>query len=133
MRACCSRAQRSEGEVGALMSLAEAKLGELLDNAPALARHRARVRVLGDLGLLPPRVARAAARCAAATATHTGPRVNICLAYTGRDDLAAAAAAVAAGVREGHLRREDVSEARQRDCGALRCILSPCLRGLRLR
>jgi ditrans,polycis-polyprenyl diphosphate synthase len=104
--------KRSASEVASLMSLAEAKLGELLHASPSLQRHAARVRVLGALGALPRAVAVAAARVDAATATHDGPRVNICLAYTGREDMASAAAAVAEGVREGHLQQEDVTEAR---------------------
>jgi ditrans,polycis-polyprenyl diphosphate synthase len=104
--------KRSPSEVASLMSLAEAKLAELLRSAPSLRRHAARVRVLGALGALPRGVAVAAARVDAETASHEGPRVNICLAYTGREDMASAAAAAAEGVREGHLRPEDVTEAR---------------------
>ena len=111
--------RRDAAEVGALMTLAERKLDSLLDSVPALRERRARVRVLGDLGLLPPRVAAAAARVAAATAGcdvggggegPRGPRVTICLAYTARAELAAAAAAVHAAVREGRLAPADVSE-----------------------
>ena len=107
--------RRDAAEVDALMTLAERKLDSLLDSVPALRERNARVRVLGDLGLLPPRVAAAAARVAAATAgcegASRGPRVNICLAYPARAELAGAAAAVHAAVREGRLAPGDVSEA----------------------
>ena len=108
--------KRARAEVDGLMALAHAKLGELLSHAPALTRHAARVRVLGALDALPAAVAAAAARVDAATATHTGPQVNICFAYSGREDMATAAAAVAAGVRSGHLAREDVSGALLEAC-----------------
>jgi len=111
--------RRDDAEVASLMSLAERKLDELLDSAPQLRARRARVRVLGDLGLLPARVAAAAARVAAATsgAEHAaGPRINICLAYTARAELAGAAAAVHAALRAGRLVPADVSEALLEAC-----------------
>ena len=111
--------RRDAAEVESLMSLAERKLDELLDSAPQLRARRARVRVLGDLGLLPARVAAAAARVAAATcgAEHAaGPRVNICLAYTSRAELAGAAAAVHAALRAGRLAAADVSQALLEAC-----------------
>jgi ditrans,polycis-polyprenyl diphosphate synthase len=111
--------RRDAAEVESLMSLAERKLDELLDSAPQLRARRARVRVLGDLGLLPARVAAAAARVAAATsgAEHAaGPRINICLAYTARAELAGAAAAVHAALRAGRLAAADVSEALLEAC-----------------
>jgi len=111
--------RRDPAEVATLMALAERKLEELLASAPTLRARRARVRVLGDLALLPPRVAAAAARVAAATsgAEHAcGPRVNICLAYTARAELAAAAQALHGALREGRLAAGDVSEALLEAC-----------------
>ncbi len=46
-----------------------------------MARHRVRVRVLGDLSLLPEPVQAAAARVMDATEQHTGGTLNICFSY----------------------------------------------------
>jgi len=110
------------------MELAEAKLGEL---AARLARggggRRAasspppRLRVVGDLGLLPPRVAAASARACTVSerdgAHARGPVVNVALAYTGREDAAQAAERCAEGVRLGWLHPTDCDAA----------LLSACL------
>lgn len=50
-------------------------------------------RVLGNLGLLPPAVQRAAARVMHRTWHHDGGVVNICMSYTGREDMLQAALA----------------------------------------
>lgn len=55
----------------------------------AFLRHR----ILGNLGLLPPAVQRAAARVMHETRLHDGGVVNICMSYTGREDMLQAALA----------------------------------------
>ena len=45
-----------------------------------------------------------------ATSAHAGPVVNLCIGYTGREDLLQAAAACRAAVASGQLRPSDVSE-----------------------
>ena len=91
--------RRSEAEVGELMALAEEKLGEILraGGAAEARRQGLRVRVVGDLALLPEGVRRAAERAVAETRDNTGGTLNICLAYTGRDDIAQAVQARSEG------------------------------------
>lgn len=122
------------------MALARDKLGELerrllapVGSSPE--RVRPRIRVLGDLQLLPPDVRVAAARvmtasrqgeCSASTAARQRPRplVNLCVAYTGREDLAQAAQRCAEGVAQGWLQPGDVGEVRApRQPGT--CVLLP--------
>ena len=93
------------------MDLAADRLAALLRHDALMRRHSVRVRVLGCLGLLPAHVQRAAARAMAATARHTGPVVNICLAYTGSEDMRQSAAALRSAVAGGLLAPGDVSEA----------------------
>ena len=121
--------QRSPDEVASLMALARVKLGELerrllepVDSSPG--RVWPRIRVLGDLQLLPPEVRVAAARVM--TASRLGdesgvphavgqrprPVVNLCVAYTGREDLAQAAQRCGEGVAQGWLQPGDVDEVR---------------------
>ena len=47
----------------------------------SVVRHRVRVRVLGDLTLLPEPVQAAAQRVMDATEHHAGGTLNICLSY----------------------------------------------------
>lgn len=54
-------------------------------------------RVLGNMALLPPPVQRAAARVMRRTRHHNGGVVNICMSYTGREDMLQAALACRRG------------------------------------
>jgi undecaprenyl diphosphate synthase len=103
------------------MSLAEQKLGELESRLAAgggrSGEGAPRLRVVGDLGLLPPAVATAAARAVLAGARRSGGRaVNVALAYTGREDCAQAAARARQGVTLGWLHATDVDARLLRAC-----------------
>eukprot|EP00898_Chlorokybus_atmophyticus_P001482 jgi/Chlat1/2334/Chrsp17S02803 len=102
--------KRSKAEVDALMDLAEQKLAELLQEIVLLEKHGVAIRVLGNLSMLPPKVQRAAARAMYATAHHKGAVLNICLAYTARNEMTAAAVALQDAVRSGVLLQSDISE-----------------------
>jgi len=96
--------------VGALMELAESKLGELAARLGGGGEPPA-LRVIGDLSLLPPRVQAAAARACLAARGRGGARaVNVALAYTGREDCAQAAARLAEAVAAGWLHATDAAE-----------------------
>ena len=82
--------RRSEEEVEALMRLAEEKLCEIAERLGDARDKGVRVRVLGDLALLPAGVRSAAARAEAATAANEGATLNICLSYTARHEIAQA-------------------------------------------
>ena len=101
--------KRSEAEIATLMDLAERRLDELADSDAIRAR-RVRVQVLGELHTLPPGVRRAAARATSATWHHDGPVLNVCFAYTGREDIAQAVATAGEGVRRGVVAAADVDE-----------------------
>ncbi|ACO67719.1 predicted protein, partial [Micromonas commoda] len=103
--------KRSETEVDVLFQLAERRLDEMATSRVIHDRN-VRVQVLGELHMLPPGVRRAAARVMAATAAHSdGPVLNVCFAYTGREDVCLAVGAMARGVGEGTLDPvDDVTE-----------------------
>ena len=114
--------RRPEAEVDELMALAEEKLGEILraGGAKEARRQGLRVRVVGDLGRLPEGVRRAARRAVDETAGNTGGTLNICLAYTGRDDIAQAvrARAEGGGAREGNEGRGGAGSSDRQGAGA---------------
>ena len=102
--------KRTQTEIDTLFALAEEKL-EALATSEVIKTRRVRVQVLGELHTLPPGVQQAAARATAATWHHGGPVLNVCFAYTGREDIAQAVGALGAGVASGELDRDAVTEA----------------------
>ena len=72
------------------MQLAEVKLCEIAERLSDAREKGVRVRVLGDLSLLPTGVRAAAARAEAATEANERATLNICLSYTARHEIARA-------------------------------------------
>ena len=111
------------------MRLAEEKLGELAVRlrvrGSSLGERRPRLCVVGALDMLPAEVVTAAARAAVAGEENDGaedgrseacqqrPCINVALGYTGREDIAQAAARAAEGVAKGWLQPHDISEVRR--------------------
>ncbi|CAL58273.1 Decaprenyl diphosphate synthase-like [Ostreococcus tauri] len=100
---------RAEDELDGLFELATERL-EMLGKDARLARHRARVTVSGDLNALPKAVREAAMAVMEATAANDGPILNVCMAYTGREDLARAIVETRKEVKAGRLDASDVNE-----------------------
>lgn len=102
--------KRSPGELRALFDLVRQKLTTLA-SSEVVKKYDARVHVSGDVEALPSDVREAARDAMRATWTGRGPMLNVCLAYTGREDIARALISVNEGVRSGeHLRASDVDE-----------------------
>ena len=101
--------KRSSEELEALFDLACGKLGALVEDE-GLRTRGARVHVSGDLGALPERVRAKALEAMERTKTHRGPMLNVCLAYTGREDAVRAVMATRREVRDGTLDARDVDE-----------------------
>jgi len=99
---------RPKDEVFGLMSLFVEILERELVN---LERMNVRVRVIGDLGELPPQTRDAFVRCVARTAENSGMTLVVALNYGARADLAAAARSIARDAAVGTLVPEDVDEA----------------------
>lgn len=101
--------KRSERELETLFDLACGRLGSL-STSGVVERHKARIHVSGDLAALPTRVRAKAIEVMRKTWNHRGPLLNVCLAYTGREDATRAVLRAREGVRLGELRPEDVDE-----------------------
>lgn len=99
--------KRDQAEVDYIMDLAMRKFEDAVSETGDLFKHRVRVRVLGDLTLLPRSVREASARITFATAKNDGPICNICLSYTSRQEIAATVHSVVEAVREGVLEVDD--------------------------
>jgi ditrans,polycis-polyprenyl diphosphate synthase len=102
--------RRSKDEVEGLMDLAKRKFEKLLNEKDVLMKHGVRVRVLGDLSMLPTEVAAPVARAVNLTKDNTNTKLNVCLAYTSRYEFVEATKRVSWGVEEGLIKPSDVTE-----------------------
>ena len=101
--------KRSERELEALFDLACGEIGTLIDDE-GLRLREARVHVSGDLDALPKRVRDKAKEAMEKTKDNRGPMLNVCMAYTGREDIARAVMKTREDVRGGALDASEVDE-----------------------
>jgi undecaprenyl diphosphate synthase len=100
--------RRPADEVEGLMQLlAEA----VRDEAPDLVENGVRLRISGDLASLDASLRSQVEQVTAMTAGNEAFVLNVAYNYGGRAELAAAARAIAADVREGRLASESITEA----------------------
>ncbi|KAI9017641.1 Decaprenyl diphosphate synthase-like protein, partial [Gaertneriomyces semiglobifer] len=102
--------KRPELEVSTLMDLARKKFEEFSKHSTFVAENSIRIRVLGDLSLLPPHVLDAARRAEYTTRNNSKATLNICFPYTSRHELASSMVLAVRGVREGYIEADDVGE-----------------------
>jgi len=99
---------RPEEEVGALMKLF---LNALEREVDELDRRGVRVRFIGERDLFADAIRERMAAAEAQTHGNARLQLNIAASYGGRQDIAAAARALATDVAAGRLRPEDIDEA----------------------
>lgn len=91
--------KRDAEEKAGLFALAEARLLEMAAS-DVIREKKVRVRVVGDVfreaNQIPESLRVAAAKVTAMTWHHSGPVLNVCFAYTGREDIAQAVGALGA-------------------------------------
>ncbi len=99
--------KRPAREVNFLMSTLEKFLKDEIDE---LNTGNVRLNAIGQLERLPEAVRSALDGAKAATAGNTGLLLNLALSYGGRDELTAAARAIAERVKRGELESTDIDE-----------------------
>lgn len=82
--------QRSAEEVDALMSLARDRFRAMSDRRHLLRRHAVRVRIVGDLALLPADLEQICHNLMEETRDNAGAVLNIAFPYTARHEMATA-------------------------------------------
>eukprot|EP00033_Pygsuia_biforma_P003718 GCRY01004073.1.p1 GENE.GCRY01004073.1~~GCRY01004073.1.p1 ORF type:complete len:381 (+),score=95.74 GCRY01004073.1:160-1302(+) len=102
--------KRPKREVSELMRLVFDKFDKILQKRGLSKEYGVRVRVLGNLSLLPLKVQQAAARAMELSAENSKVTLNICLSYTSRFEMLHSIHTLAAGVKTGLIRPSDVSE-----------------------
>ncbi|XP_073728667.1 dehydrodolichyl diphosphate synthase complex subunit DHDDS [Misgurnus anguillicaudatus] len=108
--------KRSREEVDGLMELARQKFSRLLMEQENLEKHGVRIRVLGDLTLLPLDLQQVIAKAVVSTRAHNKCFLNVCFAYTSRYEIANAVKEMAWGVEQGLIKSSDVSEVLLSEC-----------------
>jgi tritrans,polycis-undecaprenyl-diphosphate synthase [geranylgeranyl-diphosphate specific] len=101
--------ERSDGEKQRLFELIGIKFDKIC-NDERTHRRRMRVRVLGNIDLLPPSLKSSAKRAEEMTKNYSGVYLNVALAYGGRQELKDAARKMAWKVRNGELSMKDIDE-----------------------
>lgn len=99
--------QRPAAEVRALMSLLRRYLRTELHR---LMKNRIRLRAVGDLSRLPTAVRQALEDAIRATEDNAGLTVVLAVSYGGREEIVAAARALAQAVQDGRVTPSDVDE-----------------------
>lgn len=102
--------KRSKEEVDGLMNLALKKMEHLVKEMDKLHEKGVCVRVLGNLSYLPVEIQRIIADVVLQTQKNTGCYLNVCLSYTSRDEMCNAIQELAAGVQDGLLSPNDITE-----------------------
>ncbi|XP_031567033.1 dehydrodolichyl diphosphate synthase complex subunit DHDDS-like [Actinia tenebrosa] len=108
--------KRSKEEVDGLMCLAKQKFERLLEEREMMDKHGVRVRVVGDLTMLPQDLQKSIAKAVSFSQHNTKATLNVCLAYTSRHEIAEAVKQLAEGVQQGLLKPSDVSESLLEKC-----------------
>jgi len=103
---------RSQEEVDCLFDLCREKFGILLEGRQQelLVEHQVCVRIIGDVTMMPKDLQKMLAQVVLNTRSHSRAVLNVCLAYTSRNDMASAVRACAKAVAEGTLVPADVTD-----------------------
>ena len=114
--------KRAQIEIDEIMSLAERKFHALSNQQDVIHSNRVRVRVLGDLSLVPSNLRTIMSRVMTDTMHYTdGPTLNICFAYTARHDIATSIADLVNLTKEGLIKSSDISESAISSCLSTGC------------
>ncbi|XP_075144839.1 dehydrodolichyl diphosphate synthase subunit [Haematobia irritans] len=106
--------KRSEDEVNGLMDLAREKFSKLLQELPRLHEHGVRIRVIGNIGLLPEDLQQLIAKTMLETENNNKLFLNVAFSYTSRDEITHAVQDVLA--HGDGLLEDDISERLIEEC-----------------
>lgn len=102
--------KRSKDEVDCLMELARKKFKRLMEEKDKIQKYGVCVRVLGNITLLPRDIQEIIADVVTFSKSNTRAILNVCFAYTSREEMCTAMKEVAEGVSLGLIKESDISE-----------------------
>ena len=99
--------KRAEEEVKALMTLLQNYLDDYSKRADS---ENIKIKILGDISALSPKMQKSIINCMERTKNNTGVTFNIALNYGGRDEIVRAVKKIAEQVKEDKIKTEDINE-----------------------
>ncbi|CAB3406080.1 unnamed protein product [Caenorhabditis bovis] len=102
--------KRSEEEVSGLMRLAEEKFQKLLNDNEKLEEKRIAFRFYGNRKLLSARLCKLMDDIEEATKDYDSARLNVCMPYTSRDEIARSFETIRQQVKLGNVAIDDIDE-----------------------
>ena len=99
--------KRAEEEVNALMALLQSYLDDYSKRADS---ENIKVKILGDVTALAPKMQKSIKECMERTKNNTGVTFNIALNYGGRDEIVKAVKTIAEKVKNEELELKDINE-----------------------
>lgn len=102
--------KRSKEEVDGLFNLARQKFERLLDEKDKIDELKVCIRMFGEMSLLPVDLQQTVAKVMEISKHHTNLYMNVCLAYTSRDEMTMAVKDICNGVQEKKLKISDINE-----------------------
>lgn len=108
--------KRSKEEVDALLSLAREKFARLLDEKAKLMDKGIRIRVIGNLKMLPADLQKLFADVMLMTCENSQSTLNVAFAYTSRDEITNSLKEMVQGVENGELNADDLSDSLIDEC-----------------
>ena len=99
--------KRAEEEVKALMTLLQNYLDDYSKRADS---ENIKIKILGDISALSPKMQKSIINCMERTKNNTGVTFNIALNYGGRDEIVRAVKKIAGQIKENKIKVEDINE-----------------------
>lgn len=108
--------KRPQEEVNTLMQLARDKFAKLLEEKERLNEKGVRIRVIGNIQMLPRDIQKTAAEAMLLTKDNNKSILNVAFAYTSREEITHSLKTIIEGVENNDLRAEDLNEALIDEC-----------------
>jgi len=102
--------KRDPEEIRSLFELFREKIKVLISEEAKLKQHGVRVRIIGNLALLPEDMQELIAEVHRITENNSGSTLNVCFSYTSRDEMTHAVREAVALVERKQIQREDIDE-----------------------
>jgi len=102
--------KRSKEEVSCLMDLAREKFNLLLKEKEKLKEHGIRVRVIGNIQLLPTDLMKLVVEATESTKCNSKAVLNVAFSYTSREEMSHAVSELAWGLQSNLLKENDIDE-----------------------
>lgn len=117
--------KRSEEEVNDLLELTREKLRRLLEEKEKLTERGIKIRIIGNLSLLPPDIIKLIAEAELITKDNSKAILNVAFSYTAQDEMTQSISQIVNGLKSGSLDESDVNMALFENCLYTRSIPPP--------